>query len=88
MNTLKYAKKLEEVGFSREQAEMTVAILTEVVESSLATKQDLKDLIVANHQEFEFLRHQMREMKSELTIKLGAIMVAGIAVISTLIKLF
>jgi hypothetical protein len=80
MNTLKYAKKLEEVGFSREQAEMTIGILNEVVEGNLATKQDLKELSVE-------LRHEIQQTKSELIIKLGAIMVIGIAVISALVKL-
>ena len=76
MNTLKYAKNLEEVGFSREQAEMTIGILNEVVESNLATKEDLKDL-----------RHDMQQLKSELIIKLGAMMVTGIAVVSALVKI-
>lgn len=95
MNTLKYAKKLEAVGFSREQAEMTIGILSEVVESNLATKQDLKDLSVYIDQrfdgvklEFASVRHEIKEMKSELTIKLGAMMVTAIAVVSALIKLF
>jgi len=88
MNTLKYAKKLEEVGFTREQAEMTIGILNEVVESNLATKQDLKDLSEEVKHEFAHIRHEMQELKSELIIKLGAMMVTGIAVISALIKLF
>ena len=43
-NTLKYAKMLEEVGFSREQAETSIKILVETMEDKLATKQDLKEL--------------------------------------------
>ncbi len=43
-NTLKYAKMLEEVGFSRVQAETSIKILAETMEDKLATKQDLKDL--------------------------------------------
>lgn len=43
-NTLKYAKMMEEVGFSREQAETSVKILVDVMEERLATKQDLADL--------------------------------------------
>ena len=117
MNTLRYAKKLEEVGFSREQADMTIGILNEVVEDNLATKQDLKDLSIATsqdfvsvrqeiaslkndlqqeirnlsnnmNQEFVTVRFEMQQMKSDLVIKLGAMMVTGIAVISALIKLF
>jgi len=54
MDTLMYAKKLEGVGFSREQAEMTIEILNKVVESNLATKQDVKELNVS-------LRHEMHQ---------------------------
>ena len=43
-NTLKYAKMLEEVGFSRDQAETSIKILVEIMEDKLATKQDLKEL--------------------------------------------
>ena len=43
-NTLRYAKMLEEVGFSREQAETSVKILVEIMEDKLATKQDIQAL--------------------------------------------
>ena len=43
-NTLKYVKKLEEVGISREQAETHIQIVTEIMETTLATQQDVKDL--------------------------------------------
>jgi hypothetical protein len=39
-------------------------------------------------QEFKVVRLEMLQMKSDLVIKLGAMMVTGIAVISALIKLF
>jgi hypothetical protein len=43
-NTLKYAKILEEVGFSRGQSEATIHILVDVMEDKLATKQDIEGL--------------------------------------------
>jgi hypothetical protein len=52
-NTLRYAKMLEEVGFSRQQAETSVKILVEIMEDKLASKQDLKDLHVATRQELQ-----------------------------------
>jgi len=66
-NTLKYAKILEEVGFSREQAETSIKILVEIMEDKMATKQDLK------------------ELKSDLTIRLGS-MIAGAIVIMTTVQ--
>lgn len=41
-NTLRYAKRLEDVGFSKEQAETSIEILSEIMEEKLATKEDLQ----------------------------------------------
>lgn len=41
-NALKYTKQLEQVGFSREQAEIQLQIIGEVLEGDLVTKQDFK----------------------------------------------
>jgi len=43
-DTLRYSKILEAVGVSREQAEAHIKIIAEVVETDLATKQDLREL--------------------------------------------
>lgn len=76
-NTLKYAKMLEEVGFSREQAETSVSILLEVMEEKLATKQDVADI-----------RYDIQILESKMTIKLGAMLGATIAIMTALQKFF
>lgn len=43
-NTLKYARKLEAVGISRDQAEAHIQIIAEIIEGDVATKADLKEL--------------------------------------------
>lgn len=43
INSLKYAKQLEEAGLTREQAETHMQIITEVMETNLATKQDMQE---------------------------------------------
>jgi len=43
-DTLTYAKKLREAGFSERQAEAQAEALRAVVEDNLATKRDLKEL--------------------------------------------
>ena len=40
-NTLRYAKKLEAAGVSREQAEAQIQIIAEILEEDMATKLDL-----------------------------------------------
>ena len=72
-NTLKYAKILQEVGFSREQAETSIKLLEEVMEEKLASKQDLKDFGALMHSDFRQYKTEMRsefeqfktEMRSE-----------------------
>ena len=75
LNSLKYAIKLEEVGFTRDQAQTQMLIMTEIIETNLATKQDMKDLRTELH-------HDMKQMEYRMTIKLGGIvsMAIGIAV--------
>lgn len=43
-DTLQYAKKLQELGFSREQAEGLADLQKNIVAESLATKADLQEL--------------------------------------------
>ena len=79
-NTLRYAKMLEEVGFSRDQAETSVKILVEIMEDKLATKQDLN--------EFEIkLQHSLASLESKLTIRMGTMLAASIAILTAIQKL-
>lgn len=75
-NTLKYAKMLEEVGFSREQAETSIKILVEIMEDKLASKQDLLDL-----------RQFISQVESKLTIRMGTMLAASIAILAAIQKL-
>jgi len=105
INTLQYAKKLEGVGYSREQAEAHVEIMVEVVEDQLVTKEDFKNLRDVTKQdfrdlkvemdsrfdrvdqEFRAVRYEMQQLEQRLTIKLGGMLAAGIAILATLIHL-
>lgn len=75
-NALKYTKLMEEAGFSRGQAETAVNIMMEIMEQNLATKQDILDL-----------RTELESLSLKMTIKIGAIQAASIAIIVALIKL-
>ena len=72
-DTLAYAKKLKRVGFTEEQAEVQAEALAEMVNDTLATKRDLQEL-------------ELR-LKHDLTVRLGGMLVAGIAIVATLVKL-
>ena len=71
-NTLNYAKILEEAGFSRKEAEATVKILVDVMEDKLATKQDLQNA--------------MTQLEARLTMRMGAMLAASIAVLTAIQK--
>lgn len=97
-DSLKYAKKLEEVGVSREQAEVHVQILTEIMDTNFATKQDLKDLSAEVRQELQDLRAEMSskflslnaqiiQSEQKMTIRLGGIVSVAIGIAFTLSKL-
>ena len=75
-DTLAYAKKLKSAGFTEDQAEIQAEALAEIIGEKLATKQDIRDL-----------RRNMKEMEMRMTMRLGAIQAAGIAIVAALVKL-
>ena len=79
-DTLKYAKKLREAGFSQQQAELQAEALSEIVEDRLATKQDLKELEMVTKQE-------LKELEMRLTIRLGSLIAVAIGIVATLVKI-
>ena len=90
-NTLRYAKMLEEVGFSREQSETSIKILVEIMEDKLASKQDLQDLeITLQHSMSQLesrIQTSMVQLESKLTIRMGTMLAASIAILTAIQKL-
>ena len=70
-NSLNYAKRLEDAGFTRQQAEPQANILSEIVDEKIATKQDLREM-------------ELR-LKYDLTLRMGAMFAVGIAFLATLL---
>lgn len=66
-NSPNYAKRLEQAGFTRQQAEVQANIMTEIVDEKIATKQDL------------------RVLEYRITIRLGGMLAAAVAVLAALI---
>lgn len=84
INTLKYAKKLEEVGVPRDQAEAHVQLMTEILEQEFATKSD----IVRLENRFDRVESELHKLEYKLIIKLGAICALSISAMVTIQKLF
>ena len=79
-DTLAYAKKLKAAGVDEKQAEVQAEALAEIIEDKLATKQDLQELELR-------LSHKIEAIEHSLTLKLGAMLVVGISVVATLVKI-
>ena len=97
-DTLVYAKKLKSVGFTEAQAEALAESQAQLIESRLATKQDI-ELVRRDMKELEAslkrdmkaldvsLKRDMKEMEMRLTIRMGILIAASIAIVATLVKL-
>lgn len=75
-DTLAYAKKLREAGFTEGQAEAQAEALRAVVDENLATKADIAEL-----------KRDLKELESRITIRLGGLIVAGIGVLAVLMQI-
>lgn len=59
-DTLTYANKLKEAGFTERQAQAQAEALVAVVDSNLATKTDIEMLRLATKTDIEMLRHDTK----------------------------
>lgn len=72
-DTLGYAKKLQQLGFTQEQAEGFAQLQRELIDDRLVTK--------------DFLDNRLKDLEYRLTIRLGGMMAASIAIVAALVKL-
>jgi len=93
---LRYAKQLEEAGFTREQAEVQAETFFGIVNENLVTKRDLKELENKLALEIENVRRDIKELESntkiqmevlrrDLKIWFGSMLVTVIVAFSTLL---
>lgn len=80
-DTYLYIKKLRAVGFTEEQAAVQVETIAGLINEELTTKRDLSEME-------QRLDSRLKELEYKLTIKLGSMMAASIAIIAALVKLF
>ena len=97
-NALKYTEELEKVGFTREQSDVSIRAVIDIMNENLATKADLRELEFKLREELKAvewrldsrintLESNLREMEYKLTIKLGSMMALSIGVTATLVRL-
>jgi hypothetical protein len=79
-DTHAFVKELAEAGMPEKQAEVLARSQATLINETLATKQDLKELEAR-------LRRDMKELELRLTIRLGSMMVVAIGAVAALVKL-
>ncbi len=79
-DTLGYFERLKNAGFTEEQAKAQANALREVIEERLATKGDLVQMELR-------LTSEMQKLELRMTLKLGAMLAASVAIVATLVKL-
>lgn len=92
-DTLAFAKKLKSAGYTEAQAEVLVEahsqVFREMLESTLATKDDVRDMatkadISRLEVNISLLDHKIDLVASKMTVRLGGMIVAGVAVLAAL----
>lgn len=73
-DTLEFSKRAQEAGFTKEQAEFQAREAAHAIETKLATKPELYSVRDELIKEMKLLEHRM-------TIKFGAMMVAGVGIL-------
>jgi hypothetical protein len=72
-DTLSFARKLQDLGFTREQAEGFAQLQRELVDERLVTR--------------DYLDMRLKDLEYRLTIRLGGMMAASVALVAALVKL-
>ncbi len=84
-DTLTYAKKLQEAGFTPQQAEAQAGALRDVVDQNLATKHDIEALRRDMKEMEERLLLRMELLRRDILLRLGGIVVGGVTVLAAMI---
>jgi hypothetical protein len=92
-DTLKFAKRLKEAGFTEQQAEALAHAGAELIEQNLATKgdiadlkRDIKELDVKIEQIRSDVARDLKDLEYRMTIKLGTMMVVAVGAMAALTR--
>jgi len=86
IDTLDYAKKLIDAGVPEKQAEVQARVLAEIVESSLATKRDIKELELKIELKIEQIKSSLTKWIIGTFLTLLGVIIGQTAIIVTVMK--
>jgi hypothetical protein len=88
---LALANAIEDAGIPRDKAQRVASVIFDAIHDNVATKADVQALGSTLEPKFarqdvaiERLRSTLREMESRITLRLGGIVAAGVAIIVVL----
>ena len=85
-DTYKFIKELKDSGLPEGQAEALQRAFSEAIGANLATKTDIERLENKLDSDIKELKHDIERSEQRVTIRLGSIMVVGIAALAGIIK--
>ncbi len=83
-DTHRFVKNLTSAGMPEPQAEVLAQEQVRLIEANLATKRDVGEI----KRDIAELRLQITSVEQRMTLRLGSLMAAGIAILAALIGLF
>jgi len=83
-DTLAYAKKLKQAGFTDEQAEVQSEALAGALENNMATKLDITNLNRDIAEMKQELALRIETLGYKLTIRLGSMLVVAVGLLASL----
>jgi hypothetical protein len=86
IDTLDYARKLIDAGVPEKQAEVQARVLAEIVESSLATKRDIKELELKIELKIEQIKSGLTKWIIGTFLTLLGVIIGQTAIIVTVMK--
>jgi hypothetical protein len=86
-DSLGYAKRLRDGGISQDHAEAHAEAARDFIMAELVTKPDLNAAVDRMSMRIDALESRMESMNLRLTVRLGGMLAAGIALLAALQKL-
>lgn len=86
-DTLRFAKKLINAGFTPRQAEAQAEVFADVIDENLATKKDTTELNTKISILDKDLRLAIKQSELNLTIRVGTMLAASISIMVVLIPI-
>lgn len=84
-NAIIYANRLKEAGLQSKIADIQAEELSNILNDDIATKKDIELLSIEVKKDIELLRLEVMNLKNEVVLKLGRLVIGSTVIISLMI---